>query len=216
MSAKSPTQDRWGVAINGDDTEFDQKQRAAVIHVLTQYLIDPAEVAGSHARGEVFLDLCRHAVAALCECAAEPERSPAAPALLRYLHQALGRYVAAADAAEQDSPKAWHPNDRNAALARAMYLADGGATRGGRPKLDKQDHFEIKARYAQAFLEAPSWNIGAPTPEQVTQATRLVYEHVTGNEWEPDSKKADEELTRIRQVLRAAGYVIPAPRNGKR
>jgi len=215
-TTKAPlrTQNSYAV-IDGNDPDFEEKQKAAVILFLVDSLMGNDSAPIAHSKTELFLDLCRLSVEALDRQPESMHLSPAAPALLRYLRDAMARYVEAATAAELDSPKAWKTTLRNTALAKALYVGDEKKT-GGRPKREGHDHFEIQTRYVEAFFEMPDWNIKEPTTQQVTAATRRVYEGISGKPWEHDNTTADRVLTHIRRVLRESGYSLPSPSRPKR
>jgi hypothetical protein len=208
------TQNSYEV-IDGNDPDFEEKQKAAVIHTLVDSLMGNDSDLIPRVKTKLFLDLCRQSVEALDRQPESMHLSPAAPALLRYLRDAMARYVEAATAAELDSPKAWKTTLRNTALAKALYVGDEKTT-GGRPKREGHDHFAIKARYVEAFFEMPDWNIKEPTAQQVTAATRRVYEGITGKPWEQDNTTADKEMARIRKVLNTSGYSLALSSRNKR
>lgn len=210
-----PPSDPWSILIDGDDPEFEDKQKALVIKFLVKNLIDRGTLADKHAKTEIFLDLCRLSVEALDRHPESMHLTPAAPFLLGYLRKAMARYIEAANTAESNSPKAWKTAARNSALAKALYLGDENAT-GGRPKSEGHDNFAIKVLYAKAFYEMPNVNTMKPTPAQVTAATRQVYEELSGNPWEQDNPSADKEMARIRRVLKTSGYHLPPPNRSKR
>jgi hypothetical protein len=215
-TTKAPlrTQNSYAV-IDGNDPDFEEKQKAAVILFLVDSLMGNDSAPLPYSKTELFLELCRQSVEALDRQPESMHLSPSAPALLRYLRGAMARYVEAATTAELDSPKAWNTTLRNTSLAKALYVSDENKT-GGRPKSEGHDHFAIKVLYAQVFFEMPNWNIKEPTAQQVTTATRRVYEGISGKPWEQDNTTADKLLTHIRRVLRKSGYSLPPPSRPKR
>ena len=215
-TTKAPlrTQNSYAV-IDGNDPDFEGKQKAVVIHLLVDSLMGNDSAPLPYSKTELFLDLCRQSVKALDRQPESMHLSPAAPALLRYLRDAMARYSEAATTAELDSPKAWSTTLRNTALAKALYVGDEKKT-GGRPKREGHDHFAIKVLYVQVFFEKPNWNIKEPTAQQVTAATRRVYEGISGKPWEQDNTTADKEMARIRKVLNTSGYSLPPSSRNKR
>lgn len=124
-TTKAPlrTQNSYAV-IEGNDPDFEGKQKAFVIHLLVSSLMGNDSAPLPYSKTELFLDLCRQSVDALDRQPESMHLSPAAPALLRYLREAMARYVEAATTAELDSPKAWSTTLRNTSLAKALYVGD--------------------------------------------------------------------------------------------
>jgi hypothetical protein len=153
---------------------------------------------GAEPPHEIFMEICKHAVAALKPYKDDLAESPAAPSLLEYLGFAMARYIQAIESATLPL----------SATARRGHLATAFLTVGKPgPRISDAERTDICSAYFGAIWDIFKGQGGHPTNSQITGAVRTVYRTVHGEEWVKDDDTAKKRIGQLRKILKHEGYI---------
>lgn len=186
---------------------------ALLIESRLKNLANASKGIGHEHAHEVFLDICKQAVAALELHEGKLAQSPSAPALLNYLMHGMRSYIQSmgptASTSEESGKKSLkkitQPNNsttsRRDALAKAWMLT--GAKLSG---LEEQERIEICCAFSKSLEEQTDSNSISPNKRQVSIANQAAYQAHWKTKWIKDDQKSKDRMKTITRVLKEEGY----------